>query len=304
MKIDRLIGIITTLLQNERVTAPYLAEKYEVSRRTINRDIDDICKAGIPIITTQGVNGGISIANGYKIDKTLFTDEELEAIFTGLASLDSVADSQKYQKIIEKFGANKKGFYVASHIMIDLSSHYKYILAPKIADIQHSIEKGCEIEFNYYSSSGERKVVLDPYLVVFQWSSWYVFGFSHAKAEFRLYKLNRVWELQCTDKPYIVQDIPEGKLDFNSYFTKEIEAVILFDKSVEYKLVEVYGKDFYESLKDGMLRFEFPFTNKEYLLEWVLSFGDKAELLEPKELRNEMKKKLENSLKKYFNSDI
>ena len=66
MKIDRLIGIITILLQKEKVTAPQLAEKFEVSRRTINRDIEDICKAGIPIMTTQGVHGGISIMEDYK----------------------------------------------------------------------------------------------------------------------------------------------------------------------------------------------------------------------------------------------
>lgn len=71
MKIDRLIGIISILLQKEKVTAPYLAEKFEVSRRTINRDVENLCKAGIPIVTEQGKNGGISIAEGYKVDRTL-----------------------------------------------------------------------------------------------------------------------------------------------------------------------------------------------------------------------------------------
>lgn len=93
MKIDRLIGIITTLQQKKIVTAPYLAEKFEVSRRTINRDIEDICKAGIPIVTTQGVNGGISIMDGFSLDTTVFTEQELAAIFTGLKSLDSVSYS-------------------------------------------------------------------------------------------------------------------------------------------------------------------------------------------------------------------
>ena len=66
MKIDRQIGILSMLLQKDTVTAPYLAEKFEVSRRTINRDIEDLCKAGIPIVTKQGVNGGISIMENYK----------------------------------------------------------------------------------------------------------------------------------------------------------------------------------------------------------------------------------------------
>ena len=91
MKIDRLIGIITILLQKDKVTAPELARRFEVSRRTINRDIEDICKAGIPIVTTQGNGGGISISDSYKIDKTLFTHDELQAVFSGLQGIDSVS---------------------------------------------------------------------------------------------------------------------------------------------------------------------------------------------------------------------
>ena len=90
MKIDRLIGILTILMQKEKVTAPYLAEKFEVSRRTINRDIEDMCKAGIPIVTAQGKNGGISIMEGYQIDKTLLTNDDMDSILSALKGLDSV----------------------------------------------------------------------------------------------------------------------------------------------------------------------------------------------------------------------
>ena len=103
MKIDRLIGIITILLQRDKITAPELAERFEVSRRTINRDIEDICKAGIPVITTQGNGGGISIIDNYKIDKSLLTSEELQAIFTGLKSIDSVSKTSYMKKLFEKF---------------------------------------------------------------------------------------------------------------------------------------------------------------------------------------------------------
>lgn len=71
MKIDRLIGILSVLLQQEMITAPELAEKFEVSRRTINRDIEVLCKAGIPIQTMQGVGGGIRIMEGFSMDRTL-----------------------------------------------------------------------------------------------------------------------------------------------------------------------------------------------------------------------------------------
>ena len=81
MKIDRLIGILAILLQQEKITAPELAEKFEVSRRTINRDIEHLCQAGIPVMTVRGKNGGISIIDDYKIDKTLLTSSDMKAIF-------------------------------------------------------------------------------------------------------------------------------------------------------------------------------------------------------------------------------
>ena len=102
MKMDRLIGIITTLQQRKTVTAPYLAEKFEVSRRTINRDIAAICKAGIPIVTTQGANGGISIMDGFSLDTTVFTERELAAIFTGLKSFDSVSRSASAEDVYKR----------------------------------------------------------------------------------------------------------------------------------------------------------------------------------------------------------
>ena len=130
MKIDRLIGIITTLQQQKFVTAPYLAEKFEVSRRTINRDIEDICKAGIPIVTTQGANGGISIMEGFALDTTVFTEQELSAIFAGLKSLDSVSNTASAEKLAQKIGGSQ-AISIADHMVIDLASFYKDDLAEK-----------------------------------------------------------------------------------------------------------------------------------------------------------------------------
>lgn len=97
MKLDRMIGILSILLQQEKVTAPYLAEKFEVSRRTINRDIEALCMAGIPLVTEQGQNGGVSIMEGYRIDRTLLSTSDMQAILAGLRSLDSVCGTSRYK---------------------------------------------------------------------------------------------------------------------------------------------------------------------------------------------------------------
>ena len=93
MKIDRLIGILSILLQEEKTTAPELAEKFEVSRRTINRDIEDLCKAGIPIRTAQGTGGGISIMDGYRMDRTILTSKDMQMILAGLDVVKSKIES-------------------------------------------------------------------------------------------------------------------------------------------------------------------------------------------------------------------
>ena len=123
MKIDRLIGILSVLLQQERVTAPELSRRFEVSRRTINRDIEDLCRAGIPIVTAQGQNGGISIMEGYRIDRTLLTSGEMQTILAGLQSLDSVSGTNRVAQLMEKLSAGGSDWMSGSrNILIDLSS--------------------------------------------------------------------------------------------------------------------------------------------------------------------------------------
>lgn len=299
MKIERLIAIIILLLQNKKVTASMLAERFNVSKRTIYRDITDITLAGIPILTAPGSDGGIMMDDNYKLDKTLFTEKELQAILTGLISLDSIAEDKRYKQIMDKFLSDRHGIYAANNILIDLSSHYKDTLAPKISTIRSAIETNQSIHFNYCSSSGERNVQLDPYLIVFQWSSWYVLGKDREKQAFHLFKLNRLWQLEIMDQTFELQEIPSEKLAFNQYFTDEIHAVIHFDKSVKYRVIEEYGIDSLTVLDENTFRFEFNFTNSEYLLTWVMSFGDTAELIEPVEYRNELLKRSSKLMQKY-----
>lgn len=177
MKIDRLIGILSILLQKEMITAPELAEHFEVSRRTIGRDIEALCKAGIPIRTMQGSGGGISIMNGYRMDRTLLTSRDMQMILAGLRSLDSVSGSRYYGQLMEKIQAGSSELISGrDSVLIDLSSWYRDSLAPKIETIQDAIEDRQLISFRYYAPSGESERTVEPYYLVFRWSSWYLWG--------------------------------------------------------------------------------------------------------------------------------
>lgn len=295
VKIDRLIGIITILLQKDKVTAPELAERFEVSRRTINRDITDICKAGIPIVTTQGSGGGISILDGYKIDKTLISKDELQAILSGLHGIDSVSKNSYLLNIAEKFSKKNSRIETDGSIIIDLSSHYQKPLTQKIEVIKTAIQANVCISFMYYYEKGESIKHIEPYLLIFKWSSWYVFGYCIDRQAYRLFKLNRLWNINVQEETFVPREIPKNELQFDDYFsTDTIHLKALFSKSEQYRLIEEYGIDCYSVTNSGELLFEWDFANYSYMQSWVFSFGDKVTILEPIQLCNDRKKQAEN----------
>lgn len=292
MKIDRLIGIITTIQQQKFVTAPYLAEKFEVSRRTINRDIEDICKAGIPIVTTQGANGGISIMEGFALDTTVFTEQELSAIFAGLRSLDSVSNSAYAEKLAQKIGGSS-AISLADNMVIDLASFYKDDLAAKMDTIKQAIKASKCISFHYCYDKGEGDKCIEPYLIVFKWSDWYVFGFCKERQDFRMYKLRRLWNLKITEDSFQKREIPEEKRQFGTHMTDDYVITAVYDLSVKYRLVEEYGHNSFTEQEDGWLYTEWGFTRPERAVEWFLGFGDKVKVLAPPEMVERMKRAID-----------
>lgn len=287
-KIDRLIGIVTILLQNEKTTAPYLARRFEVSRRTILRDLDALCQAGIPIVTTRGGDGGISIMEGYKLDKSVLTTEELQTILTGLKSIDSVSKTSNIENLLLKLApGNNAMVSLADRIVIDLSSYYRDSLSEKIGLIKKAIAEGKLITFDYYYSKGQARRKIEPYLIAFKWAAWYVFGWCTERADFRLFKLNRLWDLQLADECFVPRAVPPQKADLDQSLPDPYRIQVLFDKSVRFRLIEDYGLNCYSETDRGLL-LELDYTHRGHILNWILSFGDKAEVLAPQDVRDEL----------------
>lgn len=288
MKLDRMIGILSVLLQKEKVTAPYLAEKFEVSRRTINRDIEALCMAGIPLVTEQGKNGGISIMDGYKIDRTLLSTSDMQAILAGLRSLDSVSGTCRYAQLMEKLSAGASNLLAGdSHILIDLSSWHKASLSPKIEKIHDAILTERTLSFIYFSAKGESKRAIEPYNLIFHWSNWYVWGWCLEREDFRLFKLKRMTDLQTgssfTKRPVSLPDLSQEQV-----FPPVYQVKARIQKEHKWRLVESYGPESFVQQQDGTLLFSFGFTDKESIILWIASFGGGAELLEPAQLRKDM----------------
>jgi len=294
-----MIGILTVLLQNDRVSSPALAEKFEVSRRTISRDIDALCMAGIPIATHQGAGGGISIAEGFKLDKSVLTTGELADIIAALRGIGSVSEQSRIERTLDKLGANSDGVVSLSQpVVIDLASYYKGHLTAKIEVLKRAILDRQLIEFDYYYEKGESRRCIEPYLVVFQWTSWYIFGFCMERTDWRMFKLVRLWNLSVCDEKYAPREVPADRRDFNSHLTDDVKLAAVFDKSVKYQLIETYGLDCYHEAAEGLF-VEIGFTNRKHMLAWLLGFGEKVRVLEPVDIAEDIQTAAKNILMRY-----
>ena len=298
MKLDRLIGILSILLQQDKITAPELAEKFEVSVRTILRDIDDISKAGIPITTSQGQGGGISIMDGYKIDRTLLSSSEMQAIFSGLKSLDSVSGTNRYRQLMDKMSVSNT-INADNHIIIDLANWDKNAVSTKIELIKSAMEQKRIITFRYYSPERTEQRSIEPYHLIFQWSSWYVWGFCVKRQDYRLFKLTRMTELKCTDENFVKRDIPEYECDKLRHTNGEISATVRFNKSVKWRIVDEFGTENFTEDENGNVILTFTWSDKLSFYSYILGFRENAEIISPAEYREEFLGLLKNITDKY-----
>lgn len=299
MKVDRLIGIITVLQRKGKATIPYLAEKFEVSRRTVSRDIEDLCRAGIPIATTQGSGGGVEIMKGFCLDTTVFTREELQSMLAGINALDSVNAGTKGKVLESKLYSDENTVSLSENLIIDLASFHKDSLSEKINLLRQAADEGHIVKFRYFYNKGEEDKEVEPYLIIFKWSSWYLFGYCPQRKDFRMYKLNRLWELAVTEKRFEKRKVPKEKTDFGQFPGDKFAVKALYEPSEKYRLIEEYGPYSFQSEEDGRLCCELGFTDCKSALVWFMSFGDKVEILSPDSFKEEYISVLKNTLKKY-----
>lgn len=292
MKLDRLIGILSILLQREQVTAPFLAKTFEVSRRTISRDIEALNRAGIPISTSQGAGGGISIMQGYRVDRALLTSADMQAILAGLKSLDSVSGTKRYAQLMEKLGG--PALLEEGCFLIDLASWYKGPLSEKIGVLQEAIPAGRRVRFHYYAPSGESDREVEPYNIVFQWGGWYLWGWCMERRDYRLFKLSRMTNLALGDA-FEKRQAPYPDLSDQRVFPENYQVRAIVPAKYKWKLVEHYGTHCFTVQPDGRCLFDIGFTHLDSAVDWLLAFQGDAELLGPDELRaalGEMGRKL------------
>ena len=310
MKVDRLISIIMILLDKERVGAQELADIFEVSPRTIYRDIDAINMAGIPVRGASGVGGGFEIMQNYKVDKKVFSTTDLSAILMGLSSLSNMIRGSELINALAKVKSfipadqAKDIELKANQIYIDLSPWMGSInIQPYLEIIKTALQESKLVSFDYADRYGNKTArTAEPYQLVLKSSHWYFQGYCHKRNAFRLFRLSRISNLQMNEETFTPREYQKPQLDFADILASmqtKIKIRIhssVMDRVLDYCTYEDFSPDGNEHYIVN-----FPFIENEYYYNVLLSFGDKCECLEPLHIRTEMKRRLYNIAAIYEN---
>ncbi len=300
MSDSRLFKILYHLIDKGRATAPELASKFEVSTRTIYRDVDALSSAGIPICAESGRKGGIYLMDNFVLDKTTLSDEEKEEIMTALQSVAAAGNSLETTLLTKMSALFKSGNSANCDydwLEIDFSrwgnhpeDNSKFELLKK-AVIEHR-----EVKIVYHSSeevSSER--VIRPIKLYFKSKEWYLKAFCLEKQDFRMFKLNRIsnTELQEeTFEPIVYPKTPEESQVYH-------KVVLLFPKNMGYRVYDEFDEEQIEHKENGDLVVTTSMPIDAWLISYLLSFGAQVELLEPKYLQKVLVKQARSICDKY-----
>ncbi len=282
---NRLFELLLLLIEHKKITAQQLADHFEVSKRTILRDIEKLMIAGVPVQSIQGYAGGITIDESYQFPFSHLNAEEKLFLLAGLTALQSVHKPQEAASLLTKLA--NRGTTEIPYIDIDLSSWYGSSIRPKIELIKQALATKKQITFTYFKEHLASSKTVSPYQIVFRWSSWYVKAKSRQDDLVKLYKLNRMEDVQISNEPIEAMEAISAEKDFSYPEEKNYELTAVFAIKQKSRLIDEYGIHSFSEI-DGTLHFTKWFANKEYLLSWLLSFGPDVTILKPSEIKEEL----------------
>lgn len=292
MKIERLYAITVYLLNHGRTSAGKLAEHFEVSVRTIQRDIDSLCLAGIPVVSLHGAAGGYEISDRFRLDKELVTKDDYSYIRTALSGLVSATESRKAKEVLEKIAhmsnSEDNGMILDFSVLREGEQHTLQML-------QRAVLKKRTVDFMYTNNNNETRMhSVEPLAVIYRWYAWYLLAYSKVKDDYRMYKLVRMSDLEITDQPFCKEhDSAErilkknDKTDSRSY----TDVVIKCKEKAKSRVMEYLKGRIIEELPDGAVLLKLTVVENEQL--WIgnlLSLGNDVEVLEPERIRRRLAK--------------
>ena len=292
---NRLFEIVYILLQKKKTTAKELADRFEVSTRTIYRDIETLSTANIPIYASKGKDGGIGLLDKYILNKTILSEEEQNQILFALQGMKKVK-GQDEKDILEKLSIlfNKE---INDWIKIDFSN-WGNVQEERFDIIKSAILNKQLIGFTYYNSNGEEsKRIVEPLQIWFKDKSWYLVSYCKLKQDYRIFKIARIKEVKMLQE-HFERELP--KEENEQYNFKIIELELEINKAMTYRVYDEFESKEITKKEDGNFIIKVKYPENEWVYGYILSFGEHAKVLSPSYAKNIIKDKLQKTLKNYL----
>jgi predicted DNA-binding transcriptional regulator YafY len=298
MQIDRMLRIVFILLNKKKVTASELATEFEVSPRTIYRDLDALSQAGIPVYTCQGRNGGIKLLDNYVLNKSLLSQAEQNQILAALSGLNAVHYPEA-EKALTKLSA-LFGKETMDWIVVDFSD-WGPSKQETLAQIKEAIINRRLISFTYYNSYGEKTIrTVEPLQLWFKSRAWYLRAFCRNKQSQRLFKLNRIKNIRLLPEEFTRQPKKEDPPlpDFEAQ-NPGVEITMKIHPTQAYRVYDEFEESQITRHADGSFTVRFSYPEDEWVYGFILSFGMYAEVIKPLQIREIIKERLQKTLAFY-----
>ncbi|MDA3958189.1 YafY family protein [Oceanispirochaeta sp.] len=303
MKIDRLLSMILLMLKKKKITASEMAAYFETSLRTIYRDIETLCLAGIPIVSEPGVHGGYSLMEGFTLDKQVFKVDEILALIAGLKGLEAVFDRQSIRQTLEKVESLGKTQETAPVLEIDFFGWGEgNRIRHDVQNLYKSIGQSQCLRFQYTNLNNQCHTrTVEPLKLFYRGNNWYLLGYCRLKEDYRFFRVSRILNLEILKETFIPREsaLPEWKPESHLKDDRKPEKLHLrISPGGVSKAREYFSKSNIEMMEDGSIEIRVLYPPDEWVYSYLLSYGEHLTVLQPAGLREELIRRSEVFLNK------
>lgn len=296
MQINRLFEMIYILMNRESMTAKAFAERFEVSRRTIYRDVELLSSAGIPIYMTRGKGGGISLLPDFVLNKAVLTDSEQTDILSALHAVDAVSMEQTntaVSKLSSLFGQVN-----ADWVEVDFSQWANgEEEAGLFSALKEAVLEKRRVRFRYHASEGVTERTVEPLKLCFKGQSWYLYAYCTLREDYRFFKLRRMKEPSILDERF-ERSAPFRLFTEAKVFQDDFVSITLkISREMAYRVYDEFTH--YDLLPDGDFKVYLDIPRGDWVYHYIVTYGEHCQVLEPEDIRLHIKERLERTLERY-----
>lgn len=298
-KIERLISIVMILLQKEVVSASEFSHLFNVSKRTIQRDMEALSYANIPIYAEYGTGGGYALMEEYKFDKRLLNHKDIENILVALGGFEQLITNNEIQATIQKIAGMTN---VKISPKLDLTFYEwpgRKEIKEELAFITQAIEKHWLLKFDYVDQNGNTTSrAVEPYKLHLSEMHWYLFAYSLEREDYRTFKLTRILNLK-KDGVFVPRSTAKAKEEKDSKRQSLVSVQLLLDVAVREQFIERYGKNTVTKVDKRSYITTIELPDSPYAYQFLAGFGNKIKILQPKSFIAKYLSFLEETVKLY-----